>query len=220
MDACRVLSPSARLASTPAGLVPSRRHPWGSTLQRIVRFLSRSPFGKPCPSFPWPGSLVSRATQVRLFAQVRLGCFLADAAVASSPWVGAHVRAFPCGNTSRWQLRGLLAWPAPLQSEDRKDVGGLACAFSVLACAGWKAVLAFASWNSGVGAQGARVVSGRHSTACRNSHLSWVSRPSGFDDVDRALDFASSLPSRSWPYRAGRTGASGYQRIRIATGLS
>lgn len=28
-----------------------------------------------------------------------------------------------------WQLRGLLAWPASPQSEDRKDVGGLACAF-------------------------------------------------------------------------------------------
>lgn len=38
-------TPSSRLASSPARLVPSRRHPWGSTLQRFDFALSRTPFG-------------------------------------------------------------------------------------------------------------------------------------------------------------------------------
>jgi len=46
--------PSSRLARTLARLVPSRRHPWGSSLQRFDFTLSRTPLGLPCPSVPWP----------------------------------------------------------------------------------------------------------------------------------------------------------------------
>lgn len=53
--------------STPAGPVPSRRHPWGSTLQRFLHFLSRPPFGEPCPSFPWPRSSGFRVARLPWF---------------------------------------------------------------------------------------------------------------------------------------------------------
>jgi len=46
-------TPSSRLTLLPAGLIPSQRHPWGFSLQRIDFILSRTPFGLPCPSVPW-----------------------------------------------------------------------------------------------------------------------------------------------------------------------
>lgn len=123
--------------STPAGLVPSRRHPWGSTLQRFVHFLSRLPFGKPCPSFPWPRS-VGHVCPPDSTVSSKLpgihGFFLARI-VAASPWVVAQCLADPCGNTKVWQLRGLLAWPASYRSKDQWDVEGVACAVSANACA-------------------------------------------------------------------------------------
>jgi hypothetical protein len=139
--------------------------------------------------------------------------------VAASPWAVAQCRVDPCGNTRLWQLRGLLAWPASYRSKDQQDVGGVACADSANACAHWNPDRAFARWNTGIGAQDARVVSGRHSTACRDSHLSWVSRPSGFDDVDRALDFASRSPlalgrtARAVPEPQGINGSSSRQGV-------
>ena len=60
---CRLYSTSRvrRLPARPhraspvllVGLVPSRRHPWDFSLQRSDHVLSRTPFGWPCPSFPW-----------------------------------------------------------------------------------------------------------------------------------------------------------------------
>jgi len=46
-------TPSSRLTLLPAGLIPSQRHPWGFSLQRIDFILSRTPLGLPCPSVPW-----------------------------------------------------------------------------------------------------------------------------------------------------------------------
>lgn len=45
--------PLRALPVPPVELVPSRRHPWDSSLQRSDCVLSRTPFGLPCPSFPW-----------------------------------------------------------------------------------------------------------------------------------------------------------------------
>lgn len=51
---CRVLSPSSRPSATTSQACSILAPPMGFCLQRSVRILSRTPFGSPCPAFPWP----------------------------------------------------------------------------------------------------------------------------------------------------------------------
>jgi hypothetical protein len=52
----RVLSPSSRSSAFTSQACSILAPPLGFCLQRFVRVLSRTPFGLPCPAFPWPTS--------------------------------------------------------------------------------------------------------------------------------------------------------------------
>jgi len=88
-------TPSSRLTFLPAKLIPSRRHPWGFSLQRFDFILSRTPFGLPCPSVPW---LVAPSYRCR-HALRQFGSWSDDSPGFKPAAPGCHTSPVPASHT-------------------------------------------------------------------------------------------------------------------------
>jgi hypothetical protein len=224
----------------PAGLVPSRRHPWDfSPLQRPVHVLSRTPLGSPCPSFPSPGTSCrtgSRGNRPRppFAGRVRGSAYFTrrrrdprlTASTCSVLGAGSFTgcrrigRVAPVASTCTPDLRTAFLSVGHRRSHQHRC---RALALVTAPAATTEVVRPFdracARWDPRVGAQDVCVVPGRVFTAIRGSHLSWGSALQGPDTEDLALDFASRSPHALGRTARAVAGASGSRSIFAAAAL-
>jgi len=178
----------------------------GFCLQRFVHILSRTPFGSPCPAFPWPRgrlfSLASRtfAFRLRLFD---LPSFDFPSLVLVCRWL-ARSRERPFHRTVLADRESARFVP---------PVSG--CPAPAVSAARLHSNHAFACRNSRNQAQDMRAFSGRVLRACRARTSLGCSALQGLT-VQPWTGFRQSLPSRSCHHRAGLAETSGFRSVFTA----